>query len=828
MPELHNAQLPGRLLISHLIRLAHQSQDKTAAPLSDEPGKQVTRCPLPDHPDKNPSCDFDNSQGRTGHFNCRSCGESGFGDELAQRLFPDTSYLDLLKEAQNLEGSRPVAGPSRNIPPAPMRTQLGPPQVIPGERRRAPAPRPSNHRQALPQGADPEAVDQRRRDLLSVNEAAARWYQAQLASSASFLSKSDPEIHGKTYFRRRGIDDDTHAKFRLGYAPLNTSLDLHRQLHQEKFASSLPLQADIFRSSKSNPDYTYSPFEGRAILPMQNEEGHVIGFGGRLVGTPAASENAGPVAAKPNADGAGETKKAYSPKYMHSANVWLVDNTVALFKKGDWFFNMHRARSGVRDSGRLLVVEGYLDVVGLYQAGIQEVVSPIGVTLSETQLRRAWELVDQPIICLDGDDAGRRAAGRIAARAYAILNPEGAKALAGKVTATLANRPVKVLTDEERATLAGEAAATAGRKSLRFALLDGGKDPFDIVREGMDHTLRTAVMDLRPHSREELSGKMRQGGARAFEAKLRNPITLEVMVVEKLARDVDEAAKRAGRASDAAGSKRKREDEPEPLSPNPREANARDAEAILDSYLSQKNLIRHQIVFPLVSWEAQSPYGPEAGEAAWKKSILNLRRDLKAALMKLHQEERQRLLPLAGRMAKRQIDQIVSATEALHVHDRTQSPEWRMDLPIGLLPPLRLPFSPARDAADRDQQAGHAHNADPGEPPSDAPVTATAKAVSLRARNYALVNHDLCGFETTTHAAFRAALNDAPSSMQSMTAASERLRQNVKTTLEKRLALHRQELPPVDRSAGETSTVGRTSLVTNPELDCRTREEHRV
>jgi DNA primase catalytic core, N-terminal domain/Toprim domain len=819
VPERDGAQNSGRLLISQLIRLAHLSQNKKGAAFSDKGGNQVTRCPMPDHQDENPSCDFDNDRGRTGHFNCRSCGESGFGDELAERLFPDKSYFNLLAEVQALDGFETASNAFSNTPRTPPGMQPGVNQRMSSEIKRSVSSRQRNHRQALSHGSDANAIEQRRRDLLSVNEAAGRWYEAQLKSAASLVTSAEPETFGKTYFRRRGIDDDTHAEFRLGYAPPNTDDALYRHLHEKNFASALFIQADIFRSSKNNPDNKYSPFRGRAILPMQNEEGQIIGFGGRLTDTDQLlSSKRSVIKNSRNISNINTVNKNHSPKYMHSANIWIVENKTSLFKKGDWFFNIHRAKSAVKASRRLLIVEGYLDVVGLHQSGIREVISPIGVTLSETQLRRAWELVDTPIICLDGDDAGRRAAGRIAAKAYAMLDPKAAELLSTKVTDTLADNPAKVLSSEQRAKLAEEAAGLWGRKSLSFALLDGGKDPFDVVRDGMDNILRTVVADLRPLSNQELSINMRQGGAKAFEAKLSNLIDLETMVVEKLERDAHDAFSRESRKPDAPGSKRKRDDELELRGTKRQKANVPKAEAVLKAYLAKKNLIRHQIIYPVVAWEAKSPYAPlvEPGDEIWRISIFDLRKNLKLALATLHREESGLLFSLAEKMSDQTIEHLSSATAALNIHDRGQSPEWRTDLPIGSLPPPRAPCSNVKRAADKGEHSG-----------GDC-VTSGYEAVGLRARNYALVNRDLLRFELSACASAELALSNLPTMIRSMTDVSDRCRTGIRRIFADRLALHRKELPLVERSGRETVTVSETPPVPSERLDHRNRNECRV
>jgi hypothetical protein len=814
VPEHDSALTSKRLLISQIIRLAHRNQNKSAATFSDEGGAQVTRCPMPDHQDANPSCEFDNDRGRNGHFYCRSCGESGFGDELAERLFPDKSYLNLLAEVRDLEGFASTANPFHNAPRSPVGMPPRASQRIPGEKARAVAAWQTNQREALPQGSDADTIDRRRRDLLSVNEVAGRWYEAQLESRASFVTSAEPEILGKTYFRRRGIDDDTHAEFRLGYAPLNTADDLYKHLHEQTLSPSLSIQADIFRSSKSDSDHKYSPFQGRAIIPMQNEDGQIVGFGGRLVELDKVYRESTSFIKNKSAVGElNEPKKGRAPKYMHSANIWIVENKIPLFKKGDWFFNMNRVRSAISDASRLLIVEGYLDVIGLHQAGIREVISPIGVSLSETQLRRAWTVVDKPIICLDGDDAGRRAAGRIAAKAYELLDPKAAKVLAMKVADTLSDNPVKILSDEQRVELTDAAAGWPGRKSLSFALLDDGKDPFDVVREGMDNILRTAILDLRPLSSQEMSFKMRQGGANAFEAKLSNLIDLETMVVEKLERDAYDAFVRTSRKTDALGSKRKQDEELELLSNKRQKTNVPKASAVMETYLAQKNLIRHQIVYPVVAWEARSPYSPlvDSGDEIWSTSVFDLRRNLKRALASLHREERCLLLSRAEKMSEQKIEQIVSATAALQIRDRGQSHEWRTHLPIGSVPPMRSPFSDGKRATNQSNHAYGAHLTDgPG-------------SIGLRARNYALVNRDLLRFELLARASEEVVLSNSPMTIRSMSNASDRCCTGVRTIFADRLALHRQELSLVERSGPEEAKVSENLAVPSERLERRNR-----
>ena len=157
----------------------------------------------------------------------------------------------------------------------------------------------------------------------------------------------------------------------------------------------------------------YDRFRGRLIIPIRDVRGRTIAFGGRILGQ-------------------GE------PKYLNSPET-------PLFDKGRTLFNIDRAGPAARKAGRAIVVEGYLDVIALDQAGIAEAVAPLGTALTEPQMARLWSLVDDPILCFDGDAAGRKASLRAATRALPVLRPG---------------------------------------KTLRFALLPTGQDPDDLVRAG--------------------------------------------------------------------------------------------------------------------------------------------------------------------------------------------------------------------------------------------------------------------------------------------------------------------------------------------------------
>jgi DNA primase len=135
----------------------------------------------------------------------------------------------------------------------------------------------------------------------------------------------------------------------------------------------------------------YDRFRGRLMIPIRDPRGRTIAVGGRVIG-----------------DG--------EPKYLNSPDT-------PLFDKGRTLYNLDRAAPASRKSGRVLVVEGYMDVIALAQAGFGEAVAPLGTALTEAQLERLWRLCDVPILCFDGDGPGQKAAIRAAHRALPMIAP---------------------------------------------------------------------------------------------------------------------------------------------------------------------------------------------------------------------------------------------------------------------------------------------------------------------------------------------------------------------------------------------------------------------
>ena len=132
-------------------------------------------------------------------------------------------------------------------------------------------------------------------------------------------------------------------------------------------------------------------FVNRIIFPITDRRGRVIAFGGRALGDSKA-------------------------KYINSPET-------PLFQKGQVLYNLARARQAAHDTGELIVAEGYMDVIALAQGGFPAAVAPLGTAVTEAQITELWRLAREPILCLDGDAAGRRAAFRAAERALPVLKP---------------------------------------------------------------------------------------------------------------------------------------------------------------------------------------------------------------------------------------------------------------------------------------------------------------------------------------------------------------------------------------------------------------------
>ncbi len=231
--------------------------------------------------------------------------------------------------------------------------------------------------------ADPRDAEaaQQRDSLHDVMAAAQAWFAERLAS--------DEGAKARAYLATRGFDAHTMQRFGFGYAPEGRQA-MKAALSQ--FPEAMLIEAGL-RIAVDDKE-PYDRFRGRLMLPIEDARGRVIAFGGRIL----------------------DAGKTDAPKYLNSPDT-------PLFDKGRTLYNLHRAGPVSRQSGRLVVVEGYMDTVALAAAGIGDAVAPLGTALTERQLELLWRLVETPVLCFDGDAAGQRAAMRAAVRALPLLRP---------------------------------------------------------------------------------------------------------------------------------------------------------------------------------------------------------------------------------------------------------------------------------------------------------------------------------------------------------------------------------------------------------------------
>jgi len=225
------------------------------------------------------------------------------------------------------------------------------------------------------------AQAQRRAGLLEVMEAACAHYEKTLRAPAGRAALA--------YLKGRGLSDETIRRFRLGFAPPGNTIKT--AIMSEAMPESLLAEGGLIRiPDDGRPPYDF--FRDRVLFPISDARGRIIAFGGRTLG-----------------DG--------EPKYLNSPDT-------PLFDKRRTLYGLAQARRAAHDKKRILVTEGYMDVIALSQHGLKEAVAPLGTALSESHLALLWKVADEPYLCFDGDAAGQRAQARSAERALPLLAPE--------------------------------------------------------------------------------------------------------------------------------------------------------------------------------------------------------------------------------------------------------------------------------------------------------------------------------------------------------------------------------------------------------------------
>ena len=267
---------------------------------------------------------------------------------------------------------------------------------------------------------DPHAQEksEQRSELTDVMEQAVQFYRLQL--------KTAPASEARAYLARRGLSEAIQDRFDMGFAP-----DVRQGLMQHLTAKGVTPDQLVAAGLCARPEdggAPYDRFRGRILFPIRDARGRCIALGGRSL--------------DPNA----------RAKYLNSPET-------VLFDKGRNLYHLKPAREAAGKGQPLIVAEGYMDVIALVEAGFGAAVAPLGTAVTEHQLALLWRIAPEPIIALDGDTAGLRAAYRVIDLALPLLE--------------------------------------AGQ-SLRFAVMPEGQDPDDVIRAGGPSALQTLLDKAMP------------------------------------------------------------------------------------------------------------------------------------------------------------------------------------------------------------------------------------------------------------------------------------------------------------------------------------------
>jgi DNA primase len=271
----------------------------------------------------------------------------------------------------------------------------------------------------MPRQTNAEAEQEKKRaSILDVLAAAARIFEANLQGSMG--------AKARLYLADRGLMPAAQQLFSIGFSS-DEKFALRDALAERGVGVDQMIEAGLLVHGEGI-SVPYDRFRDRIMFPIHDRAGRVIAFGGRAMDPGAKA------------------------KYLNSPET-------ALFRKGALLFNHHRARKPAHDSGELIVVEGYVDAIAMSEAGFPNVVAPLGTALTPDQCALLWAIASEPVLCFDGDNAGRKAAFRAIETALPLIGAD---------------------------------------KSLRFALMPEGQDPDDLVRAGGREAVEGVLKGARP------------------------------------------------------------------------------------------------------------------------------------------------------------------------------------------------------------------------------------------------------------------------------------------------------------------------------------------
>jgi DNA primase len=194
-------------------------------------------------------------------------------------------------------------------------------------------------------------------------------------------------IDATNYLKKRGLNKTIIEEFEIGYVPWKNN---NYETLLKKYTEEDIISTGLYYKNDKTGKFI-DRFNSRIIFPVRNLSGDIVAFGGRII------------------------KESKLAKYINSPET-------DFYKKGNMLFNLDKAKSMRSDSDEVIIVEGYMDVVSLYSSGIKNVISNSGTALTENQIQLIWKFFSDPVVCLDGDESGQKAASRIAERLLPLIN----------------------------------------------------------------------------------------------------------------------------------------------------------------------------------------------------------------------------------------------------------------------------------------------------------------------------------------------------------------------------------------------------------------------
>ena len=251
---------------------------------------------------------------------------------------------------------------------------------------------------------DPKSKEKadRNKILLEIMEQSVNFFRLTLNSNQG--------KHALEYLKKRGLSSDAIERFEIGFAPADQTTLTQKLIDKGYDLDAIIETGMSVKSDESNR--LYDRFRGRIMFPIRDSRGRCIAFGGRSLDPTARA------------------------KYLNSPET-------PLFDKGSNLYNLVSARSAVGRGEPLIVAEGYMDVIALDSGNFNGAIAPLGTAITEKQLQLMWRISPEPIIALDGDKAGLRAAYRLIDLSLPLLRTG---------------------------------------KALRFSIMPEGKDPDDLIR----------------------------------------------------------------------------------------------------------------------------------------------------------------------------------------------------------------------------------------------------------------------------------------------------------------------------------------------------------